>query len=782
VKGLLDTELLSGAHELQTGLRPRCIARCVSSLDQARETAAHLCQSWGGAGNPIVPINQQGTAAAYLQNQLIASEVDGYTLTQDDLSVSIPYLERTHPIDYPAALIVAHERPASSRPLDIVDLDERDPWQPVYLATLGWMSDRLGSQFSALAMHGLDELDLGKIIPIRREWTVGSLDDLLKRLTDPNPITPRQFSTLHLASGANPNTGYLGPTHSGVPNRWEHTTAAGPNVIVVQSPGSIEDFALLWNLRSQWGDQRPMPIGVPQDQLDAEALRKLHEPGIPTYFGLGGGRLYLVSETVDRATLEALARQAAGVEIAEPADLLRLGPAPCRPRTQVQVWTDGMARVTAMTEADRTIFSAAPRRPEPWMSVHVPDVLVPTVGPLRGPFGPDYQYGRAQVHLSFVRSSESCEVRWPTTWTSLTASALSLGLDVQESQPGVTAMNLIRAIGDIWQIKYLCDPEIIALLYRLAERSGMSWWKERWARVERRLKTEGKSAEDISHLADELGRDELAVAPPTEGRQLAESEFRRCFGRRDATDRWLEWAVERRIIVKGIELDCPNCRVPFWLPVQEMAPPHTCPGCGRTLQRPYRSDLVTFKYRIGEVLRKCLELDAFGHVVALRWFTELFGRSGLVGAHPGVEFLGEGEIIGEADLLLLFWDGSMVPVEVKRRAAGLGAEAAARLDEISNALQANFDVICVMAPQDECGDVEAFKRSLPERPRFLLTLEQLISKNVVWTLGANPFESGIDSGLTAQQRHKKWVEDVALIGTAPDDWARQTVDHWRRDS
>ena len=114
---------------------------------------------------------------------------------------------------------MAHENPTNARPLEIVDLDELDPWRLIYLATLGWMSDRLSSQFSTLAMPGLEELDIGAIIPIQRTSTVGSLDDLLRRLTDPKSMTPRQFSTLYLASGSNPNTGYLGPDHSGVPRR-----------------------------------------------------------------------------------------------------------------------------------------------------------------------------------------------------------------------------------------------------------------------------------------------------------------------------------------------------------------------------------------------------------------------------------------------------------------------------------------------------------------------------------------------------------------------------------
>ena len=776
MKHLLDNEQLSGPHEVQAGLRPQRVARCVTDIGEAETVAVHLCQSWGGASTPIVPVSA-GAPSQYLKDQLVVAEVDGFITEKEGSELTLPFLASRPPWDYPAALIVAHERREGSRAVEVVELSRDDPWRLSYLASLGQMPAQLSESLCSTA--SLTQLDINEIIPVERVQVVGGLEDLLSRLTNLEKITPRQFSTLYLASGTSPNTGYMGADRV-LPNRWESATAAGPNIVVVMTDDSVDDFALLWNLRAQWGDDRPMPIGIPVEQLGPEVLRKLHEPGVTTFFGFEGGHLYLVSETVPIEVLHTLAQHAPGVEVATPGDLLRLGLAPSRQRSQVQIWTDGRARVTPMTEADRTVLSATARLPSLSLSIYVPDSPVPAVGPLRARYYANYQGGRAQVQVSSLRKTDTVEVVWPTTWTMLTASAFGLGLDVQESQPGIAAMSLIRAIGNTWDIRYLCDERLIALLYELAERSGMSWWKDRWNRVEERLKAEGKSEEEIESLAKQMGRDDPAIAPQNEGRQLAYARFQACFGNREATDRWIAWAIEHQLIVKGVELKCTECRVPFWIPVQQMAPPHTCSGCARAITHPFRPDAITFKYRIGEVLRRCLELDALGHVLALRWLIELFDQYGLVGAHPGVEFRRAGNVVAEADVLLLFADGTMVPAEVKRRARGFDASAAAQLDVLSKELGADFDVMCVLEGEDSCAEVREYKRLLPDPPRFLLTLDQLASQHVAWSAGANPFETGPGSQLTPEQRRAAWVSDVAAIDTNPEDWVEITVDYWRR--
>lgn len=603
------------------------------------------------------------------------------------------------------------------------------------------------------------------------------------RVANREKFTPRQFSNLYLASGSTPNTGYLGLS-SPIPSRWEHANAAGPNIIVVVSPDSVDDVALLWNLRALWGDSLPMPIGIPRELFNADSLHRLHRPGTTTSFGLGGGGLYVCSESVSPDELRKIASEVTSVRVAEPKDFLRPHAAPARPRSQVQYWTDGTSRITSLTDEDRKVLGeTAHSRPSLVMSVSVPDAPIPAVGPLRGTHSAAYQFGNAQVQASFgTREGYTSEVRWPSGWTSLSAAALEHGLEVRESQPGLAAMNLIRALGDTRDIRYLCDMELVDLLYELAERSGMSWWKQKWNGVEQRLREEGKTPEEIESLAVELGRDEPVVAPSNEGRQLAEARFRKCFGnKKDASHRWLEWAIDRRILVQGIELACPSCRIKFWLPVQEMSPPHTCPGCSRTISRPFGSELVKFTYRIGEVLRQCLEVDALGHVLALRWLTQLFADYGLVGAHPGVEFVEDGKVVAEADVLLLFSDGRMVPVEVKRRATAFNEAAAAQLEAISTRLNASFDVMCVMEPLDRCSEVVELKRELPDRPRFLLSMDQLSDPHVFWSAGGNPFEEKHFGEGTPRKLRETWLGDVARIGGAPDDVAEHTVDYWREN-
>lgn len=84
---------------MQTGLRPQCIARCVVDLHQAEEAVVNLCQTWGGGGNPLVPI-RDGSPADYLQEQLVVAEVDGYTTNNIVSDASLPFMEANGAWDY----------------------------------------------------------------------------------------------------------------------------------------------------------------------------------------------------------------------------------------------------------------------------------------------------------------------------------------------------------------------------------------------------------------------------------------------------------------------------------------------------------------------------------------------------------------------------------------------------------------------------------------------------------------------------------------------------------
>lgn len=134
---------------------------------------------------------------------------------------------------------------------------------------------------------------------------------------------------------------------------------------------------------------------------------------------------------------------------------------------------------------------------------------------------------------------------------------------------------------------------------------------------------------------------------------------------------------------------------------------------------------------MGEPLRRVLEADSLGHLLALHWLTKVFGRrGGFVGAHPGVTFTNraaeEETTIGEADVLLLFTDGTLVPVEVKRTAAGVDDRTFDLMDGLSNALQAPFDILAVSQPARRCPGLADSVPQPSGRPRLVVSDDQIL--------------------------------------------------------
>jgi hypothetical protein len=284
-------------------------------------------------------------------------------------------------------------------------------------------------------------------------------------------------------------------------------------------------------------------------------------------------------------------------------------------------------------------------------------------------------------------------VRWPSTWLTLAAVAQTKGVRVTESDPGRAAATLIQAIGGVRNIVLLANPDLIALLYAMAERTGMSWMKSRWSKVHSELLAAGVSEQILDRVAEEQGRDEPAVAPPGEGRAVDFEQFRKVLGSDAAAGSWVAWAERHHLLVRGADVRCRACGTTSWLPMAALSPPIVCPGCGRLISQPFDPRSLRFSYRLGEVLRRVLEFDCLGHVLALRWFVALFGERDLVGIHPGVDLKrADGAGIGEADLLVLFADGAIFPVEVKRRLAGTEGRTVELMDRIADALDAPCDV------------------------------------------------------------------------------------------
>lgn len=745
LSGLLSDGLLEGQTEVASLLRPERFARPVDTTDHsaAMDEILRLCQVWGGASQPLLPI-REGSIDDYYQHALNTEQIDAVGGLQQ-IEVELPArVEARRPWDFPALLVAAHKRRERWRAIDVCDLEPEDPWRPIYAAVLGLLPESPDTALNSFHFL-IEDLQVDQIVPVARASVNGSLSDLVERLENRDLLTPRQFANVFMASGMQPDTSFLGESRPILPNPRATRRAAGPNLIVVVSPGSVEDLCLLWNLRGAHGDRRVLPIGIPVDAINADSLRALQEPGRATMFGLGGGGCHLVSCSVSAADLESLAALVPACRTSPVEEVLTFGPAAGRPRSHLAVWEGGRTRLNPLSDSDREVLGEAfgtTREPQLLLDVRVDGSPLPADPTMRGlPHWARFQAGEAQIPVHRLQQQETVRVSWPSSWTSLAAVAQTKGFDVRESQPGLAAATLIRALGGVRQVRWLAHHGLVALLYEMAERSGMSWWKRRWSDVHGQLRAEGVDPEALERAAVALGRDDLAIAPAGEGRAVPFDRFATTLGNNTAAERWVAWAERRHLLVRGANVECPSCRTSAWLPMAAVPPPVACAGCGREILHPYGPRDLRFTYRLGEAMRRVLETDSLGHVFALRWFVELFERGGLVGAHPGVEFVDPETqtVTSEVDVVLLFADGTLVPVEVKRRAAGFDEKTSASLNRAATALQAPWDAIAVTEPARDCEAIRQFERRLPSQPRLLITTDQMFADHVMWSMGGDPF-------------------------------------------
>ena len=345
------------------------------------------------------------------------------------------------------------------------------------------------------------------------------------------------------------------------------------------------------------------------------------------------------------------------------------------------------------------------------------------------------------------------------------------------SDPGHAALALIDALGGIEQIRWLAHPGLIGLLYRLAERSGMTWWKRRWTAARTEIDRLGIDEAVFEELARSMGRDDPAVSPSGEGRELPVQDFVDALaGKRLAAESWIRWAERRHLVVRGAKVQCDKCRARSWIAIPAIPPTGvTCPGCGRLVEHPFPPHSLQFTYRLGEVLRRVLEADCLDHLFALRYFHLLLHERGLVGIHPGVNFRDRvtSNVSAEADVLLLFEDATMVPGEVKRTGAGVTPEAVAKLQATSERISAPWSFFSVGQPARECqSNVPAAAARDIDQPRLVVTTDQTHVDYPVWAMGEDPFAWNPISAEEEDQRSERVVS--YLRSHAPDDpWSFQ---------
>jgi len=191
---------------------------------------------------------------------------------------------------------------------------------------------------------------------------------------------------------------------------------------------------------------------------------------------------------------------------------------------------------------------------------------------------------------------------------------------------------------------------------------------------------------------------------------------------------------------------------------------------------------MRFSYRATEPLLRVLEQDALSHLLALRYFVDLFdehfdGPSQLYGAYPGVDIVDpeSGARVGEADVVLLFTNGQLVVGECKRRAAGLTEQELAQFDQLARQLGAEWSFVATPEPASRCGTTWHKAIAGLPTPRFVLTGEHLLDRSVFWELGKNPLAWREDSTNDWVNLATRFVDDLPRLIKWLDDRHRGVI-------
>lgn len=780
MEGLLDRTTLDGVHEAQIAFRPARFATPFRNYTEFIETIRYQCQLWSGANAPLIPMQPDGSISAAYRKILAGSAIDDFLglqhpfdlfrLPEEGLSVGV---DRRRDAQLAVALLEPHHQ-GNYLPVEVVETDGNDPWQGIYAACLGLLPSRPDER---ILRDGnlLPTVNFEDFVTVRRVTVRGSLDDLLGRLESREHVSPRPLSMVHLSYGSIGSTGIRSRT-AVLPEPTFARYDAGPNVVVICSPGNVDDLALLWNLRCAYGDFYSAPIGIPIGECSPGAIAQIAlNPRIARH-GFSAANLYVTSASLGIQELRDLL-PAAGTpspgrplfDIASYAEMLDLGGAAGWSRNELLVWNRGEARfVPFLQDSERELFTsrAMSTSQRMWTDLSVSEHPFPALTGRRinGPSFSEFRAGRLSRWLTPPYRSEPKAIAWPSSLLMAEAVASAQGLDIRESEPGRAARIAIESLRDISDLGFVAHAPLLSMLEEMAARQGFGWYKAR-------LRAEGGDVDPIASV----GPTADTLPERTFG------QFKSVLGNSDkATKFWLHWAERAGYIVKGFQLQCDACLAKQWIPVAAFMPPIVCRGCAEHMSTPFGNrPSVDFRYRLSERLRRVYEQDAMGHLLAARFLHILLGsgKGGRnVGLHPGMEVKRKDRegLVGEADVLLLTKAGEFVPIEVKRTSAGFNAQEVAKLDRLCDELSAPWSGVATCeygrAASAEFRALEA-RTAEHERFRIILSYDVLLEPYPVWAMGSDPFAWNVLTDAQILEREAKFVTALAGQGEGESvDW------------
>ena len=774
---LLDDGRMEGTYAVERVVAPDRVAAVVDrgDLSDARSAIEDLCTTWGGACGALLPADRDDTDLpvrwdSFLKAGVFDRLAHRGIAAQDPARRSVFVIPevRGEPL---LSVLWGRQDPDDWSVCDCSLPSPEDPWYVAYLACLGaWPLQPRQEQLRAAGL--VDDYRFEQLLQVEREVVAepGSVD-LVARLRRPRYTYPAKLSCNELSLWRLPEAPHLSD-EPGLPHPGWERSRYGANLVVVYEPGNVEDLALIWNLRAAHGVFPGVPLAVPATVDVAQVLKTWSEVGSKSWalrlFGLVSRPWGLVSTTVDDDRLASWAEQVAGNwAVADVDTVLFPGQRPGRPSKDVAVFRDGRARIAAVAADDREFLRSRPAQAQaPELRVrlnpvgrHLPPSqtlarYLPTLWGYRGG-GSEHDGGQIDSIL---------DLDWPSGWHVLEAVTRDRGLRAIPSRPGRAATALLRRLGTFAELQPLLDPAVIETLTGLGARSGRAWFEQQIRDLHKSLNLSPDQALARSQVIEQRLSD-LALLPFEADRTELTWDALQQRLSPEAAHEWLGWAESRELLVRGAEVACDRCHAREWRPATELAVPVICRGCGHSIRRPFPADRLVFRYRASEMLRQTLQQNALPHLLAARWLVALLGRQGLYGVHPGVEFCDEtGKRVAEVDIVLLFSNGTIALGECKLTPRGLLQADVDKFEDFADTLGASWTFYAVPAWRSDCGEPwQQLPRNRPERPRFLLTNEQLVDPagDVVWTHGTDPFRPAPADEAQRTTRHDQFLQRLA---------------------
>ncbi|MGO8965378.1 hypothetical protein [Mycobacterium sp.] len=611
-------------------------------------------------------------------------------------------------------------------------LSEDDPWHLSYLAVLGDLSPHPHRQNTWNDLR--PDLTFQDVLTIRGVDGDGSASRLLTLLRDFTAVSAIESSRSKLTGGlqASYNKGLSESSRF----EWGDDRKAhqyGPNIVVVYQPGSVEDLALIWNLRARFLHPPRFPLAIPMTPAAGDDLRFLLGAGADHHFGFGHN-LALTSFSVPGAELAALDRSGQ-FDVVDPWDLLRPIGGYCTTSTEVARFAAGQATIPSFSPTDLQTIGGSylGSHQGTWMkrkTVVVDDPLPFCHTMRRGVWHGDAHYLDGQITTGGEPGSFAT-IRLPSGLEVMVALGMDRGLTLTESAPGKAAEQLIRAAGP--RLSMFAAPGAVAALGELTRGRHVSIVRRRLNQFLAEPQPD-ECTDRYQLLFDRL--DKAVGVPDVEETGYMPFERLRSLLRMTApaAQQWLRWAMAGGLVLRGVEANCAKCGQKQWRPLSEAVPALMCHGCGRKIDNPHGFNHIEYRYRASEVLLRAMSHDVLPCVLSMRYISSVLGgKQSVFGAYPGVEFRkpDSAKVEAEADVLVILRNGALILGECKTSARGLKPEELEKLWTAADQVGARATFSATLDRAAECGAEWRTLEAPCRRPHFALTAEHLFDLDCI---------------------------------------------------